>query len=141
MDMTGCNPKLITDGAFIYKFMSELPGKIGMNKIGNPHLDLYTGPHPEWDGFSATVHIQTSHITFHFFAFGYVFGDVFSCRDFDFESAFEMIKTELQADQHGPEFMEPLTEGQKAAVEFLKENKSEYSVIKRGVNFPPSICD
>lgn len=71
------------DGEFVYRFMQRLVAEIGMTPIGSPHLDLYTGPHKEWDGFSATIHIQTSHITAHFFAFGYVFMDIFSCRPFD----------------------------------------------------------
>ena len=67
-----------------------------MNPIGSPHLDLYTGPHREWDGFSATIHIQTSHITAHLFAFGYVFMDIFSCRPFDREKTKAFILARLR---------------------------------------------
>jgi S-adenosylmethionine/arginine decarboxylase-like enzyme len=84
-DLAGCDPAKMKDGEFVYRFLQKLVKEVGMNPIGSPHLDLYTGPHKEWDGFSATVHIQTSHITAHLFAFGYVFMDIFSCRPFDFE--------------------------------------------------------
>lgn len=140
MDFVGCNPALINDGQFIYKFLSELPIKMGMNKIGNPHLDLYSGPHPEWDGWSATIHIQTSHITGHFFAFGYAFLDIFSCRDFAFDKVFEMVKTELEADQHKA-ILDKLKPEHIKAMEYLESQKSNYRLIKRGLNFPPSLAD
>lgn len=142
MDMVGCNPQLITDGAFLYEFMQHLTKKIGMNPIGGPHMDLYSGPHPEWSGFSITQHVQTSHLTFHFFAFGYVFGDIFSCKDFDFEDAFNFIKEELQADMHEPYLDHLNNQKHVDAINFLKEKKSTYQLIARGTtNFPLSLCD
>lgn len=140
MDLVGCNPSKLKDGKFLWKFMSDLPGKMGMNKIGEPHLDLYSGPYSEWGGFSATVHIQTSHITFHFFEWGYVFGDIFSCRDFDTEKVVEMIKGELEADMHEPIFENPTDPLCIEAAEYLKDKKSTWNLYKRGLNFPPSVA-
>ncbi len=141
MDIVGCNPKKIMDGAFLYDFMQRLTKKIGMNPIGGPHMDLYSGPHPEWQGFSISQHVQTSHLSFHFFAFGYVFADIFSCKDFDVEEAFNFIKEELEADQHEAS-VDHLNEKHIKALEFLKDKKSVYKLISRGeTNFPPSFCD
>lgn len=95
-DLPGCDPAKMLDGPFIYRFMNAVVSVAEMRPIGSPHLDLYTGPHKEWEGFSATVHIQTSHITAHFFAFGYVFCDLFSCRPFDREKTRRFIEAELE---------------------------------------------
>ena len=95
-DLYGCDER-IRDGRFIYDFLKELTEFIGLTPIGSPHLDLYSGPHPEWGGFSATIHIQTSHITLHAFDFGYVFIDIFSCKPFNMPAAQSMIQTTLQA--------------------------------------------
>ncbi len=142
MDLVGCNTEKIMDGAYLYDFMQRLVKKIGMNPIGGPHMDLYSGPHPEWQGFSVTQHVQTSHITFHFFAFGYVFGDIFSCKDFDTEDAFEFIKNELEADQHDPNLDHLNNSKHLEAIKFLKDKKSTYKLIERGeTNFPLSLCD
>jgi len=139
MDLVGCNPAKMKDGMYLWKFLSELPGKMGMNKIAEPHLDVYSGPYSEWDGYSGTIHIQTSHCTFHFFQFGYVFGDIFSCRDFNVEEVFEMIKQELEADKHSPIFEEDDSKASIEAKEYLKDKTSTYNLYKRGLNFPPSM--
>lgn len=91
-DLNGCRLDVMRDGEFLYRFLKDLVGEIGMVPIGSPHLDLYTGPHKEWEGFSGTVHIQTSHITCHVFAFGYVFIDIFSCREFNTLKAIDFIQ-------------------------------------------------
>lgn len=92
-DLDGCRLEVMRDGEFLYKFMKNLVTEIGMEPIGSPHLDLYCGPHKEWDGFSATVHIQSSHITCHVFAFGYVFMDIFSCKPINVAKAQRFIRS------------------------------------------------
>lgn len=139
LDLVGCNPKKVSDVRFLYKFMSALPGKIGMNKMGEPHVDMYNGIHEEWGGASISIHIQESHITFHFFDWGYAFGDIFSCKDFDFEKGIKTIMEELEADQHEPFFVDPNSEESKAALEFLKGKKSSHQLWERGHSFPPSL--
>jgi|ERR1035437_7282591 S-adenosylmethionine/arginine decarboxylase-like enzyme len=139
LNLVGCNPDKVSNGEFVYKFLSDLPAKIGMNKIGNPHLDLYTGEFSEWGGFSATIHIQTSHITFHFFEWGYCFGDIFSCKDFDVANTIKLIMDELEADKHEPRFQNSESKMCLDAAEFLKDKKSTWNLYQRGFNFPPSI--
>lgn len=139
LDLVGCNPDYISSGEFLYKFLSELPAKIGMNKMSQPHLDLYYGIHSDWEGWSGTVHIQESHITFHSFNWGYLCLDIFSCKDFDVESAIDMIKSIVEADKHQPKFKDPNAKIVQEAIQFLKDKKSEVHYISRGLNFPPSL--
>jgi S-adenosylmethionine/arginine decarboxylase-like enzyme len=117
-DLAGCDPARMKDGEFVYRFLQDLVKEVGMNPIGSPHLDLYTGPHKEWDGFSATIHIQTSHITAHFFAFGYVFMDIFSCRPFDREKTKAFILGRLRP-----------------------TGSAIWRELARGANFPASLLD
>lgn len=139
LDMLGCNPNKTSDANFIYSFMKRLVEAVGMNKIGNPHMDLYDGIHSEWGGWSVSIHIQESHMTAHFFDWGYTFLDIFSCKDFDVQATVDWIMTELEADQHNPEFVNPESEESLAAIEFLNGKKSEWAYWKRGKNFPPSL--
>ena len=97
-DLEGCYPGYMTNGGFIFDFMNDAVRRIGLVPIGSPHLDLYSGPHEAWEGYSATVHIQTSHITAHFFKFGYAFMDVFSCKPFDEEDFTSWVGYELVAE-------------------------------------------
>jgi S-adenosylmethionine/arginine decarboxylase-like enzyme len=89
-----------------------------MKPMGAPHLDLYTGPEREWDGFSATCHIQTSHITAHFFAFGYVFLDLFSCRPFNLEKVKKFIVSGLKP-----------------------TGTPRWQIVERGAGFPVALID
>ena len=116
-DLDGCYPGYTKSGGFIFDFMNDAVWKIGLTPIGSPHLDLYTGPHKEWEGYSATVHIQTSHITAHFFKFGYVFMDVFSCKPFDEEDFKSWVEYELVA------------------------MRSHWQNVTRGFGFPKELLD
>jgi S-adenosylmethionine/arginine decarboxylase-like enzyme len=90
-DLNGCVSGRMRDGEYLYRFLKNLVEEIEMEAMGSPHLDLYTGPHIEWDGFSGTIHIQSSHITCHVFAFGYVFIDIFSCKPINIRKAKDFI--------------------------------------------------
>ena len=114
-DLRDC--KVDLSGEFLYRFLKELVHEIGMEPMGSPHLDLYTGPHPEWDGFSGTLHIQTSHITCHVFAFGYVFIDIFSCKPVDREKAKMFIESRFHCEH------------------------PKWTVVHRGTNFPEEYID
>ena len=117
-DLPDCDLERMRDGEFIYRFLLDLVKEIGMNPIGSPHLDLYTGPHREWEGFSATIHIQSRHITAHFFAFGYLFIDIFSCKPFDIDKTKQFI-----------------------AHRFRPNKDATWMLISRGSNFPPQLLE
>lgn len=85
VDFDGCSALLI-----------DTARTIGMRAMGRPHVDWYQGSHPEWKGPSGTLHIETSHITMHLFAFGHAFVDIFSCRPFDEERAKEFLEDALR---------------------------------------------
>lgn len=138
LDLVGCNPDKVSSARYMYDFLVRLSGAIGMNLMRKPHLDLYNGVHPDWSGWSGSVHIQESHMTFHAFDWGYLCLDIFSCKDFDFEAAVAWIKKELEADRCGPRFVEDTAEV-RAAKEFLLCAKSTWRVFERGLNFPPSL--
>ena len=119
-DLYGCDRNRIRNGEFLYRFLLDLVAFLGMRAMGGPHLDVYTGPHRSWDGFSATVHIQTSHVTLHAFAVGYVFIDIFSCQPFDVTAAQHFVRDALE-DRGG--------------------FSAEWRVIDRGYNFPGALVD
>lgn len=116
-DLRGTNPELAVDGAFIYEFLNSLCSVIGLEPMGSPHLDWYTGEHDEWAGFSATLHIQTSHITLHAFEFGYLFIDIFSCKPFDQNTAIQFVQNMWQPDS------------------------ARWQPVERGYDFPPELLD
>ena len=116
-DMNGCRRDVMCDGMWVWSFMHDLVNQLDMRRIGDPHLDLYSGPHKEWAGYSATIHIQTSHITAHFFAFGYVFLDIFSCKPFDQEKAKGYVR------------------------ELLRPTSERWQNVERGFMFPPELLE
>jgi S-adenosylmethionine decarboxylase len=139
MNLVGCNPDTIRDADFVYRFLKRVVAGIGMHAMGSPHLDLYDGIHADWDGWSATIHIQESHITCHVFNWGYVFLDIFSCKDFDTRKAWELVTELLEADRHLPRFHDPEAPAAQAALAFLEGKTSYMDRVDRGANFPPSL--
>ena len=84
----------------IYHFLDTFPSKIEMNKISEPVVTVYHGPHPEDWGVSGFVMIAESHISIHTFPDrGYVNIDVFSCKDFDEPKVLSIIVEEFQLAQ------------------------------------------
>lgn len=84
--------KKLGDLAHCYKVLDEYPDVIKMTKIMPPHVqkDL-DAPHPKW-GISGVVIIAESHIAFHTFPEdGFISLDVFSCKDFDVDTAVGFI--------------------------------------------------
>jgi S-adenosylmethionine/arginine decarboxylase-like enzyme len=116
-DLYGVYAGNLQDGRYVYRFLLGLADFIGLQPIGSPHLDLYSGPHEEWNGFSATIHIQTSHITMHCFDFGYVFIDIFSCKQFDRREVEDYVTEQLEA------------------------TDARWQMIERGYLFPSELLD
>lgn len=93
IDGFGNDSKLMQDEQFIYELLDSYPAKIGMTKISQPFVLTYRGPKPEDWGVSGFVFIAESHISIHTFAErSYVNIDVFSCKDFDADSAVEFFR-------------------------------------------------
>jgi len=84
LDCKGCDYEKINDVQTVFDFLYNLPDRIGMTKITQPHVFPYSGLVPEDRGVTGVVIIAESHLTFHsFVAKDYFFFDLFSCKPFD----------------------------------------------------------
>jgi S-adenosylmethionine decarboxylase len=116
LDCSGCNYEKISNLEYVFKFLNELPEKIGMTKITQPYVFPYEGLIPEDKGITGTVIIAESHITFHSFVEkDYFFFDVFSCKHFDVDRVAELV------------------------MEAFEVKVVERHEALRGVNFPRSV--
>ncbi len=122
--MIGFGPHLMVDGyegsyealasiENVTQFLDTLPKEINMTKIMPPYVFKYDGgDKPEDWGISGFVIIAESHISIHTFPEkGYFSIDIFSCNDFDFDKAIEIIKSffltdklEIRTTSRGTEF-------------------------------------
>lgn len=92
LDCRQCDYDKISDQAYVYKVLDELPAAIGMTKIFPPYVFPYDGLVPEDKGVSGVVLIAESHLTFHSFTDkDYFFFDIFSCKSFPLEPVIEYI--------------------------------------------------
>ena len=106
MDMYGCNKKKLKEVNFVYSFLDELPSLIGMTKIMPPYTFSYSGLKPEDWGVSGIVLIAESHISIHTFPEkGYASVDIFSCKEFDVESASDIIASKFEAKTYERNFL------------------------------------
>ena len=93
VDGYGADPEKLNDEDLICRFLDEYPSRIGMSKMIPPQVYTYRGQTPEDWGLSGFVLIAESHISVHTFPDRrYVNIDVFSCKEFDPESALGDVK-------------------------------------------------
>lgn len=105
LDMYGCNKKKLKDVNYVYNFLNEMPELIGMTKIMPPYVFSYSGLKPEDCGVSGIVLIAESHISIHTFQEKYYASmDIFSCKDFDTESACDIITSKFEAKTYEKNF-------------------------------------
>lgn len=113
IDAGGCDRAKLVDQTYLYRLLNELPGKIGMTKMTLPHVVEWLDKWAETPGFSGFVMLAESHISLHTFPDSdYVFLDIFSCRDFDVESAKKML------------------------IEAFGAKKVTVNLVQRGLDFP-----
>lgn len=106
LDCYGCPKKKLSDVNFVAKFLDALPDTIGMTKIMPPYVFQYSGLKPEDWGVSGIVLIAESHISIHTFADkGFATIDIYSCKDFDVETAAEYIVSAIGAQRYEKNFM------------------------------------
>ena len=92
LDCRGCDLEKIGNLEYVFRFLYDLPGKIGMTMITQPYVFPYEGLIPEDRGITGTVIIAESHITFHSFTDkDYFFFDAFSCKHFDTDEVTRMV--------------------------------------------------
>lgn len=113
LDLNECNPEKLKNFDLIFDILNELPDKIGMTKITQPYVFKYSGLVPEDKGITGFVVIAESHISIHTFQEkDYVFIDLFSCKNFDYEYA------------------------QKYLIDVFESKKPTVNVVMRGHDFP-----
>jgi len=101
LDCYGCPREKLSDLDLIYKLLDELPAGIGLTKVMSPHVFRYSGRVPEDWGVSGVVLIAESHISVHTFPDkGHAFIDIFSCKDFDTDSARRQLLEAFGATDH-----------------------------------------
>ncbi len=97
IDGSKCNTQKLADRILIEQLLNDYPRAIGMTKIGGPYMFEYQAPDPAYSGVSGLVVIAESHIAIHTFPeLDYFTMDIFSCRNFDHETAIAYIKDALE---------------------------------------------
>jgi S-adenosylmethionine decarboxylase len=84
IDGYGGDRELLSSEALVHELLDRYPGEINMTKISEPYVIRYVGEKPEDWGVTGFVIIAESHIAVHTFPDrGYVWVDVFSCKEFE----------------------------------------------------------
>ena len=93
IDGTRCDTRKLGDRILVEQVLNDYPNAIGMTKIGGPYMFEYQAPDPAYSGVSGLVVIAESHIAIHTFPeLDYFTMDIFSCKNFDHETAIEYIR-------------------------------------------------
>lgn len=93
IDCGGCDLAKITDGDNIANFAKELVKRIDMKAYGEPQVVYFAEHDPEKAGYTMTQLLETSAAVFHFVDLNCtLYGDVFSCKDFDIEVVKQVIQ-------------------------------------------------
>jgi len=93
IDGSRCDTRKLADRILVEQILNDYPAAIGMTKIGGPYMFEYQAPDPAYSGVSGLVVIAESHIAIHTFPeLDYFTMDIFSCKNFDHETAIEYIR-------------------------------------------------
>ena len=92
IDGFGGDRERLSSESLVRSLLDTYPAEINMTKISEPFVLQYTGEKPEDWGVTGFVIIAESHISVHTFPDrGYVWVDVFSCKEFETEGATDLI--------------------------------------------------
>lgn len=92
IDGFGGDQELLSSESLVHSLLDTYPAEINMTKISEPYVLQYTGDKPEDWGVTGFVIIAESHISVHTFPDrGYVWVDVFSCKEFEADGAVDRI--------------------------------------------------
>ena len=96
IDGFGGDRELLSNESLVRSLLDRYPGDINMTKIAPPFVYRYVGEKPDDWGISGFVIIAESHIAVHTFPErGYVWVDIFSCKEFEAEGAIDVITAEF----------------------------------------------
>ena len=92
IDGYGGDRELLGSERLVRELLNTYPGEINMTKISEPFVFEYSGVKPEDWGVTGFVIIAESHISVHTFPdHGYVWVDIFSCKEFEAPGALDKI--------------------------------------------------
>jgi S-adenosylmethionine decarboxylase len=92
IDGYGGDRELLSSESLVSSLLDRYPGQINMTKIAPPVVYRYVGEKAEDWGVSGFVLIAESHIAIHTFPErGYVWVDIFSCKEFDSDGSIETV--------------------------------------------------
>ena len=122
LEAYGCSKDHLADLGLISQTLDAYPARLNMTKIMPPYVFSYRGAVEDDWGVSGVVLIAESHISIHTFPDKeFVTLDIFSCRDFDVDSAIEYFcdifkpdRYEKQLLMRGREF--PRSEGRATSI-------------------------
>lgn len=113
LDLKGCPANILKDINIHFEFLKRLPEMIGMTPIIQPYVFPYSGLIPEDKGITGIVIFAESHSSIHSFEEkGYVFIDIFSCKNFDVDYAI------------------------KYSLDLFYPKEYDFNVVLRGKDFP-----
>ncbi|MFW6103020.1 MAG: S-adenosylmethionine decarboxylase [Chloroflexota bacterium] len=93
MDGYSADKALLQNEQFLKDLLADYPAKVGMTRISEPYVIRYDDCPPEEWGISGFVFLAESHIAIHTFVEKLLVNvDLFSCKDFDTETAAEDLK-------------------------------------------------
>jgi S-adenosylmethionine decarboxylase len=92
IDGFGGDRELLSSETLVHDLLVHFPGEINMTRISEPNVFRYVGVKPEDWGITGFVIIAESHISVHTFPErGYVWVDIFSCKEFEAPGALDRI--------------------------------------------------
>ena len=124
IDGYGGDPDQLADENVVRVILDRYPDEMGMTKITQPSVVRFKGTKPEDWGISGYVMIAESHIAIHTFPDrGYVWVDIFSCKEFETEGAVDRVAdafglTHVKTDVHerGLEYPHSMMEARPVAM-------------------------
>ncbi len=118
IDGFGGDRELLSSEPLVRSLLNRYPAEINMTKIAPPFVYRYVGEKAEDWGVSGFVLIAESHIAIHTFPErGYVWVDIFSCKEFETDGATDRI------------------------VEAFRLSRVKTRVLERGLEYPHSVSE
>lgn len=100
INLQQCEHNRLTSASLLEEFILGVIGKIGMVAHGPCYIERFGSPDQNLEGFSAMQFIETSSITVHLDEIGnrsYI--DIFSCKNFEEQIAFDFAKEFFKAQE------------------------------------------
>lgn len=91
-DGYGASKTRCANTGMLYRFLYDLPGAIGMRRLGFPHIVRVDEPGVR--GLSGFTFLMESHVSIHTYEErGFVTADIYSCKAFDADAVAAMLAT------------------------------------------------